>query len=515
MEGVAARPLGPAELSSQRRLPRVRYWLGLMDGLAAVVSLMVLCVGVVSQDFSNERMLLANLISPALVLLLTLVLNLSAGQYSDSRRLSRLRDVGALTRSLIIAAAIAALLSFLTKGFFTGFTSPSRLLTGATLVIFFLLGFVSRGALAAYQRRLFVRGETVRNILVVGSGDAAKRFLEFLDKRPWLGVRCVGRLAYAAPGNRTTDDAGVADGKDLARSNDSDAPGDKGDIWLTSSVEGLEELHRALMDRGADEVVVALDAGEAGSLPEITRLLSIAHVPFRLVPTLFEQSYRATELLGYAELPVIDVNVDPMDRVQRIVKRVLDVTAACVFMIPGLPLAAFLAAAIKLDSRGPVFYRQERVGKNGRRFGILKFRTMVTDADKMLARLRDQDESGSSGRMFKIKSDPRVTRVGSFLRKWSLDELPQVVNVLRGEMSFVGPRPPLPHEVDNYQEEHLYRLRGLPGITGLWQVSGRSDLDFEQMVKLDRYYLENWSIGMDLGILAKTVLVVFARKGAY
>ena len=140
---------------------------------------------------------------------------------------------------------------------------------------------------------------------------------------------------------------------------------------------------------------------------------------------------------------------------------------------------------------------------------------MVVNADSLLEDLADKNEKGTTGQLFKMKADPRVTRVGRFLRKWSLDELPQVINVYRGEMSLVGPRPPLPREVENYCPEHYCRLKGLPGITGLWQVSGRSELNFDEMVKLDRYYLDNWSLRLDLGIMVKTILVVLGRRGAY
>ena len=172
-----------------------------------------------------------------------------------------------------------------------------------------------------------------------------------------------------------------------------------------------------------------------------------------------------------------------------------------------------MVVAVKVTSPGPVLFHQERVGRRGRHFQVLKFRTMGSDAEERLADLAAANEA--EGPLFKIKADPRLTRVGGFLRRWSIDEVPQILNVMRGEMSMVGPRPPLPAEVERYEVEHLRRLKGTPGITGLWQVSGRSDLSFEDMVRLDRFYLENWSIGLDLKILVRTVYVVLGRKGAY
>ncbi len=285
--------------------------------------------------------------------------------------------------------------------------------------------------------------------------------------------------------------------------------------YVAATYKGLENLDRIWCASGASEVVVALDPEDRALLPEVTKLLSLAHVPFRVVPSLFEESYHSAELMGYAELPVIDVDVDPLDRVERVFKRALDVAVSTTLMVLGFIPVVLLIAAIKLDSRGPVFYKQARIGRNGRRFLMYKFRTMVVGADALIEDLQDKNEKGAGGQLFKMKEDPRVTRVGRFLRKWSLDELPQVINVYKGEMSLVGPRPPLPREVENYSSEHYCRLRGLPGITGLWQVSGRSDLTFEEMVKLDKYYLDNWSLRLDLWIIAKTFVAVLARKGAY
>ncbi len=334
---------------------------------------------------------------------------------------------------------------------------------------------------------------------MLGTGKAADDFIDFLKKRPWLGVAYVGRLAYRAPG----DEAG-------------NVPiGGRTPVRISPTYEGLDNLDRMWCDSGASEVVVALDPADHALLPGVAKVLSVAHVPFRVVPSLFEESFLSADLLGYGELPVIDVDVDPLNRVERVFKRGLDIGVSSVLLVLGAIPGLLLLAAIKLDSRGPVFFKQPRVGKNGRRFLMYKFRTMVANADELLEELEDRNEKGTDGQLFKMKDDPRITRVGRFLRKWSLDELPQVINVYKGEMSLVGPRPPLPREVENYRPEHFCRLKGLPGMTGLWQVSGRSDLSFDEMVKLDKYYLDNWSVRLDLSIILKTFYVVLARKGAY
>ncbi len=177
------------------------------------------------------------------------------------------------------------------------------------------------------------------------------------------------------------------------------------------------------------------------------------------------------------------------------------------------PLLIVIALAIKIDSRGPVLFRQTRVGQGGEEFGVFKFRTMVVNADALLAELAARNET--DGLMFKMRDDPRVTRVGRLLRKWSLDELPQLVNVLLGQMSLVGPRPPLPSEVARYDGDVARRLLVKPGMTGLWQVSGRSDLSWEDGIRLDLYYVENWSLAADLTILWKTFGAVINSRGAY
>jgi exopolysaccharide biosynthesis polyprenyl glycosylphosphotransferase len=194
-------------------------------------------------------------------------------------------------------------------------------------------------------------------------------------------------------------------------------------------------------------------------------------------------------------------------------KRAFDLLLGGLALLAISPLLLLIALAIKLDSPGPVFYRQLRVGKDGRRFRIYKFRSMRPDADRLLDQLRTHNEA--DGPLFKMKQDPRVTRVGALLRRWSLDELPQLLNVVTGDMSLVGPRLPIPSEVSQYEPWQLGRLRAQPGITGLWQVSGRSDVSFHDMVRLDLHYIRNWSLGLDLEILLRTVPAVLTSRGAY
>ena len=501
LHGSATAPVASREEASRAYdwLRRPRRLLALVDGLAAACALTTLCAMSNWRPMESPAAARTADFGVALILLLTLILGFRNGQYTSTRRLSRFVDVGRLGTYLLVATCVVAFLVFVTKGFFFGSIDISRLVVGSSIVVFFVLGSLARLVLAIHQRSLFMNGATYRNVLVLGTGSAGGEFFDFIAKRPWLGVACVGSLTYHTP----THDSGKS------------VPEATGAVMLAPTYEGLENLDRVWCASGASEVVVALDPADHALLPGVTKFLSLAHVPFRVVPSLFEESYLAADLLGYGELPVIDVNVDPLNRVERIFKRSLDLVLSSALLILGSIPGLLLVLAIKLDSRGPVFYKQQRVGKNGRRFFMYKFRTMVLNADALLKELEDKNEKGTNGQLFKMKNDPRITRVGRFLRKWSLDELPQMINVYKGEMSLVGPRPPLPREVDNYQPEHYCRLKGLPGITGLWQVSGRSDLSFEQMVKLDKYYLDNWSLRADLNIMLKTSLVVLARKGAY
>jgi exopolysaccharide biosynthesis polyprenyl glycosylphosphotransferase len=212
-------------------------------------------------------------------------------------------------------------------------------------------------------------------------------------------------------------------------------------------------------------------------------------------------------------MPLLRVSAPAFTGMRRVVKGVMDRVGAFVLLTVSLPFLLFAAVAIAVDSRGPVFYSQRRVGKDGREFTIFKFRTMVRDADRIKRQLAKANEG--AGVLFKMRKDPRITRVGSILRRYSIDELPQLFNVLTGAMSLVGPRPPLPEESAQYEPDVRRRLLVKPGLTGLWQVSGRSDLPWEEAVRLDLRYVEDWSLALDAMILWKTFRAVLGGQGAY
>jgi exopolysaccharide biosynthesis polyprenyl glycosylphosphotransferase len=262
-----------------------------------------------------------------------------------------------------------------------------------------------------------------------------------------------------------------------------------------------------------DEVIITLPWTAHRKIMGIVRECEARQVGARIVPDLFQMSLTQVDVDDLVGVPLISVRRIGFGRTALLVKRAMDVAGATLGLTLGSPILALVALAIRIDSPGPILFAQERVGQSGARFNMLKFRSMRTGSEAELADLRGLNES--DGPTFKMRDDPRITRVGRFLRRHSLDELPQFWNVLRGEMSLVGPRPPIPAEVEEYQDWHLRRLEVRPGVTGLWQVSGRSLLSFDEQVLLDIHYVENWSIWLDLQILLRTVPQVLLANGAY
>jgi exopolysaccharide biosynthesis polyprenyl glycosylphosphotransferase len=262
-----------------------------------------------------------------------------------------------------------------------------------------------------------------------------------------------------------------------------------------------------------DEVIVTLPWNYHRKIMQIVAECEQGNVRVRVVPDVFQQRMHRVDLDSLNGIPLIGPGPTRLSPSALLIKRVVDL----LLMILGLPLAllvvAVAAALIKLDSPGPVLYQHPRIGKDGRPFLMYKFRTMIDGADKMQAQLAEFNEA--DGPMFKIKDDPRRTQVGRFLRRTSIDELPQLINVVRGEMSLVGPRPGTPEEVAQYEPWQMERIVVRPGMTGLWQVSGRSEVPFDEMVLLDIFYIENWSLDLDIRILLQTIPRVLFGTGAY
>jgi exopolysaccharide biosynthesis polyprenyl glycosylphosphotransferase len=276
----------------------------------------------------------------------------------------------------------------------------------------------------------------------------------------------------------------------------------------------FHDLDKIIKAQGVDRVIIAFTRASHEQLLESIRACRDAGVAIDVVPRLFEflDGVRALDQVG--GLPLLSIGAQNLTSASVAAKRALDVFGSLALLVLFSPVVIAAAIAIKLESRGPIFFRQPRAGRANTSFALIKFRSMYVDAEERKAEMQSLNEA-DDGVMFKIERDPRVTRVGRFLRRFSIDELPQLFNVLRGDMSLVGPRPLPQRDYDRLEDWHRKRYLVLPGMTGLWQVSGRSELDFDELVRLDFLYLERWSVFLDLSIMLKTIPAVFRAKGAW
>jgi exopolysaccharide biosynthesis polyprenyl glycosylphosphotransferase len=333
--------------------------------------------------------------------------------------------------------------------------------------------------------RDFERGVGTRNVLIVGTGPEALALRRYLDSIRHLGYRFKGFIESPASGS-------------MPEANSSDVVGT------------LDTLFQRVRRLFVDEIFFTTTC-ERAVVQDVLEQARAYGVDLRMVPEMYDGvTYnRPIEFIG--DFPTIPLHRGQAPELELIFKRGFDVVFSILVLIFFSPMLLVIAIAIKRDSPGPVFYLSNRIGKKGLVFRCMKFRTMVEDADERLAGLMDMNER--DGLLFKVADDPRITRVGHFLRKYSLDEFPQFFNVLRGEMSVVGPRPPIGSEVREYKLSYLRRLDVTPGITGLWQVQARQDPSFDSYISLDVAYIENWSIWLDMQIILRTIGAVFAGTG--
>jgi exopolysaccharide biosynthesis polyprenyl glycosylphosphotransferase len=392
----------------------------------------------------------------------------------------------------IIAAVGTTVASIALFGFWSHIPY-SRAWLGITWFMTLVLCLSSRRWWHRSMARMRVRGVLAYRTLVVGANDEAAASLVAF-RSPTLGFRPVG-LVPIDP----TVPASMLDPSLIRIS--------------TEALTGIGTFRRVLRDLAVDCVFVASSAVTPGMMAQIAKAARLEDVEVRLsvnLPHILPTRLMAQPL---DELTIVSLRSAHLSGAQSAAKRALDVTGAMLGLLLTMPLLAGIAVAIRVTSGRPVLFRQVRVGRHGETFTLTKFRTMVRGAEDLLPDLRDRNEA--DGPMFKMHEDPRVTRIGGWLRRWSLDELPQLVNVLRGEMSLVGPRPSLAEEVRCYEDWQCGRLEVAPGITGLWQVGGRADLLFDEAIRRDIFYIENWSLSYDLYILAKTVPTLLSRRGAY
>ncbi len=350
---------------------------------------------------------------------------------------------------------------------------------------------LSRLIAVRVRRYAYQRGVGNERVLLVGTGEYGRMVMRNIVARPELGWELLGFL------------------------NEEDGS-DNGDIGRFKMLGPIQQLGQVVEELRPDRVIICLSWRNYGLVEETLQFCLDQEVPAQVVPNLFQVTRRQIKLETLNGVPLISVQSLSLTGWNFFLKRLLDILLLILVIGPSLVIGALVALAILVESRGPVIYSQIRIGRNRQPFRVYKFRSMIQGAEEKQEELEIlEDLDTASHRFFKIKDDPRRTRVGRILRSFSLDEMPQFINVLRGEMSFIGPRPALPREVAKYADWHFKRLSVMPGITGLWQVSGRSDLTFGEMVLLDIYYAENWNLALDLEIALRTIPAVLLRRGAY
>ena len=449
-----------------------------------------------SSEFGPYAVILPFIIPIRLLLLRYYDLYRVRGEFSFIDDVGRVFKATAIGSLLIVAATFMYRVGIAYRTF-----SYSRLI----FLFDFLLAFAGVGALRMILRGAQVmvrrRGVNLIPTLIVGRGPEASMCIKEMRARPELGYRVIGLVEN---GTRLSD-------------NDTFEG-----VPVISDLQGLPE---AIRESGANEVIISDPNVPGEALFDVMIQTGRRRgIEFRIAPTLLNCLPSKTQIDQVGSLPMVTLFRSPLSNAARMIKRASDLFITAVALTILAPLWLLIALVIKLDSRGPVFYKQERVGMDGRVFLFYKFRTMLAGADdarhrefqqRYIKGLPDSNLGDQDRPAYKLRADERVTRLGKILRKTSLDELPQLFNVLRGDMSVVGPRPPIPYEVESYELWHRKRLDMKPGITGLWQVSGRNRLPFDEMVRMDLYYIENWSLLLDVKIILQTLPVMWRGEDAY
>ena len=385
---------------------------------------------------------------------------------------------------LILVATSAGVSSIVFLSFVLTFGSLSRFWVGAVFACVVLALAIERRIARSLFHRLRTSGRLTRRTVIIGADASAARLARTLYKRPDLGYTAMGFV------------------------------GDGHAALLTGlpKLGELADIRHIVEDTGSSGVIISMSAVDHHSVNALVRQLTDAGIHVTLSTAL--EDIHLGRLRPYDIDGRAMIYIEPTIRTgwRRYAKRTFDVVGALIGLTITAPILLAAMLAIRIESRGPILFKQNRVGLNGDIFRIFKLRTMVVDAEAIQSKFAEQNES--DGPLFKIREDPRITKVGRILRKTSIDELPQFWNVLRGEMSFVGPRPALPTEVEQWPDKVHERLRVLPGITGRWQVSGRASTTFEEYTRLDLHYVDNWSLMQDVRIVLKTIVVVLRGSGA-
>ncbi|HMR66438.1 MAG TPA: sugar transferase [Anaerolineae bacterium] len=350
-----------------------------------------------------------------------------------------------------------------------------------------LLG-ISRVIKVSALRSMRRRGIGAKRVVIVGGGEVALTVMRVVVANPECGLNIIGFV-------------------------DDDPARGETDIGRFKALGKLENLPLTVVEQQIDEVIITLPWQYHDKIVRIMTMCEYLDISTRIVPDMFQMRLSHMQVDEIAGVPMIGLKEMGISGLNHLIKRAIDLTLSLLLILFLSPLAALLALIIKMESPGPVLFKQVRVGKDGRLFTLYKFRSMIVGADDQKAALQSMNEA--DGPRFKIRNDPRMTRLGRLMRKFSFDEFPQLYNVLVGDMSLVGPRPPIPAEVEQYQDWHKRRLEVAPGLTGLSQISGRSELTFDETALLDIYYIENWSPSLDTKILLQTIPKVIFGSGAY
>jgi exopolysaccharide biosynthesis polyprenyl glycosylphosphotransferase len=430
------------------------------------------------------------LLLPILIIIFALL-----GLYVQSNRRGQLQEVG----KVFIAVSGGVMFMILLDFFQSSTLFPSKAIPIYAYGFGLLFVLTARLLVRGLQRWLFKFGVGVHHALLVGSGPLAQRIAQDLANVR-SGYRLVGVIDQARGATRRLPGMAV--------------------------YKSLEEALQFTQETPLDEIIQADSALSSDEILDLVTYATNHHLVYRFVPNQFGLYATNSTLGSLAGIPMIEIRLTPLDGWGRIIKRVFDVIGATIGLILLSPVFAVVAVAIKLRDPGPVFYRHRRLSRAGEEVFIYKFRSMqwqYNNSSKYRGKTPEQiftllkrPELAEEFRLRqKVQDDPRVSSVGRFLRRTSLDEFPQLINALRGDLSLVGPRPIVPVELERYGDQSASFLALKPGITGLWQISGRSDISYEERVKLDIYYVENWSLWLDIKILLKTIVVILQRKGAY
>lgn len=429
----------------------------------------------------NHLQLILLLIFPLWVLIFT------RQKLYESQRINTIKaEVFGIIKAIVLSTLLVSAFSFI---FNLDYLSRGLILLFAFINI--LSAILVRVSIRLFLRFIRKKGYNYRKFLIVGTGKEVEKNAQLVREFKYWGIRILGFIVPGSENNGNNNHE--LKGYDI--------------------LGNIDNLSHILYSQCVDGVIVALPVSHLKNLEKTLSVCEEMGITTYVTSEFLNRKVAKVYLEKFLGLPFISFATIPQNPVLILLKRLIDVVVSLLLCILLSPLFLVSALAIKLTSPGQVLFKQMRVGLYGRKFALLKFRTMVNNAEQLKPLLKDKNEM--DGPVFKIKNDPRLTKVGKILRKLSLDELPQLLNVLKGDMSLVGPRPPLPEEVEKYERWQIRRLSVRPGITCIWQANGRNHIKFEDWMKLDLHYIDNWSIFLDFKILFKTMFAVLIFKGAY